>query len=219
VLVLLIAAAVTGAAVLLTSDDEGGNGPPSAGTAAPPRRAPPTHASRPESRGETQRTKPNGTRRQVHQAVGVSQAASLDASQRRVVRVVRGYVAALNAGNGGRACSLFVPGALAGVDFPRDRGSCARSLSASVGYRDPRGFPVFKRSRIARILAVAISGPQARVTATTVTRFADNREPSVEDDVIYLQERNRRWSIAKPSATLYRAIGVGNIPTRVLAPP
>ena len=52
-----------------------------------------------------------------------------------------------------------------------------------------------------------------------MTRFADNREPSVEDDVVYLRRQGGRWLIAKPSATLYRAIGVGNIPPQVLAPP
>jgi hypothetical protein len=112
-----------------------------------------------------------------------------------------------------------VPGAMDAVDFPRDRGGCAPSLSASVGYRDPRGFPVYDRSRIARIPKVAMQGSGARVTATIVTRFADNREPSIEDDVIYLRRVGTRWLIAKPSATLYRAIGVGNIPPQALAPP
>jgi hypothetical protein len=52
-----------------------------------------------------------------------------------------------------------------------------------------------------------------------VTHFADNREPSIEDDVIYLRRGAGRWLIAKPNATLYRAIGVGNIPPSALAPP
>ena len=117
------------------------------------------------------------------------------------------------------SCIAFVPGALARVDFPRDRGSCAASLSASVGYRDPRGFPVYDRSRIGRIPSVSIDGSGARVVATIVTHFAGDREPSVEDDLIYLQNEEGRWLIVKPSATLYRAIGVGDIPPQVLAPP
>ena len=64
-----------------------------------------------------------------------------------------------------------------------------------------------------------IDGSEARVVATTVTHFAGNREPSVEDDLIYLQSQGGRWLIAQPSATLYRAIGVGDIPPEVLAPP
>ena len=103
--------------------------------------------------------------------------------------------------------------------LPRHGADCGRSLTASIGYRDPRGFPVFAGARVARIRAVAIDGPEARVTATTVTRFADNREPSVEDDVIYLNRRKGRWLIEKPGATLYRAIGVGDIPPEALAPP
>jgi hypothetical protein len=113
----------------------------------------------------------------------------------------------------------LAPGALSGVSFPRDRGTCGATLSASIGYRDPRGFPVFAGARVARIAAVTITGVEARVTATTVTRFADNREPSVEDDLIYLRQADGRWLVAKPSATLYRAIGVGDIPPQVLAPP
>jgi hypothetical protein len=151
--------------------------------------------------------------------VSESKSPSLDTAQRDVVRSVRAYVAALNDHDGRRACALFLPGALSGVDFPRDEGDCADSLSASVGYRDPRGTPVYRRSRVARIPSVEIDGSQARVTATTVTRFADNREPSVEDDVVYLVQRGGRWRIAKPSVILYRAIGVGDIPPRVLAPP
>ncbi len=78
---------------------------------------------------------------------------------------------------------------------------------------------MFAGVRVARIPAVAIDGSEARVTATTVTRFADNREPSVEDDVIYLRRPKGRWLIEKPGAALYRAIGVGDIPPRALAPP
>ena len=141
--------------------------------------------------------------------------------------MVRAYTAALNARDGGRVCRLFVPGALAQVDFPRDRGSCDASLSASIGYRDPRGFPVYERSRIGRISSVTVDGSEggdpsdasARVVATTVTHFAGNREPSVEDDLVYLRNEGERWRIVKPSATLYRAIGVGDIPPQVLAPP
>ena len=72
---------------------------------------------------------------------------------------------------------------------------------------------------MARIASVNIDGTDARVVATIVTDFAGNREPSIEDDVIYLRQRGGRWLIAKPSAALYRAIGVGDIPPTVLAPP
>jgi len=66
---------------------------------------------------------------------------------------------------------------------------------------------------------VSIDGSDARVVATIVTHFAGDREPSVEDDLIYLRNEGGRWLVVKPSATLYRAIGVGDIPPQVLAPP
>ena len=133
--------------------------------------------------------------------------------------MVRAYVAALNSHDGKRVCALFAPGALNRLKFPRDRGDCAASVSASIGYRDPRGFPVYERSRVPRIRSVTIDGSDARVVATVVTRFAGNREPSIEDDIVYLRDEGGRWLLAKPSATLYRAIGAGDIPPSVLAPP
>ena len=167
--------------------------------------------------------KPSGRRESTHQAVKAAVAANeparLDPAERRVASVVREYVDALDSRNGERACALFVPGALRTVRFPLDRGDCARSLGSSIGYRDPRGFPVYAGSRVARINSVAIEGADARVVATTVTDFAGNREPSVEDDVVYLRQEDGRWLISKPSAALYRAIGVGDIPPSVLAPP
>jgi hypothetical protein len=155
----------------------------------------------------------------VHAAVSETKPARLDPAQLRVAGVVRGYIAALDARNGARACASFVPGGLDHVHFPHDRGSCASSLTASIGYRDPRGFPVYKASRVARIRSVDLTGEDARVVATVVTDFAGNREPSVEDDVVYLRHQDGRWLIVKPSAALYRAIGVGDIPPTVLAPP
>jgi hypothetical protein len=163
--------------------------------------------------------RPKPTRAAVREAVAESDVAHLEGEQRAVARVVRAYVAALSSRDGGRACSLFAPGALSRIDLPRDRGGCDESLSASIGYRDPRGYPVYSSSRVARIPSVVVEGSSARVTATTVTRFAGTREPSVEDDLVYLREQDGRWLIAKPSATLYRAIGVGNIPPSVLAAP
>jgi hypothetical protein len=138
--------------------------------------------------------------------------------EREVKRVVKGYVSALNDGGGARVCDLLVPGAVDEVELPRARGDCAGSLTASIGYRDPRGLPVFKDSRITRILGVEVSGDEARVTATIVTRFADRNEPSVEDDVVYLTRDRERWLIAKPSAAIYRAIGA-EPPPQAITPP
>lgn len=220
--VLLVAALATAAGVLLISGDDGsdnGGRPVGDSPASPAPAQTTTTRSRTPHQATHQTTHHPSTHREVHQAVRESPAPRLDPGQRQVARVVRAYIGALDARDGARACELFIPGVLSEVQFPRDRGTCGGSLSASIGYRDPRGFPVFQSSRVARIPAVAVEGSAARVTATTVTRFADNREPSVEDDVIYLRKQGDAWLIAKPSAALYRAIGVGNIPPQVLAPP
>jgi hypothetical protein len=218
-LVWLVAAVITGAAVLLitSSGDEGG--PPSPRSPRPPATHPPRARHHGEAARAAPRTAAGRTREQVHRAVAESPRARLDAAERDVVRVVRAYVTALDTRDGARACDRFAPGALDSVRFPRERGTCARSVSASIGYRDPHGFPVFRHSRIARVVDVAVEGGSARVTATTVTRFAGDREPSVEDDLIYLALEGGRWLVVKPDALLYRAIGAGNIPPSVLTPP
>ncbi len=217
----LAAAALAAAAgvLILSGDDEGGPQQPAGQQGVPTEPGGATRQQPDRPRGQSPRSDEQGTRAAVQEAVRSSPAPRLDPGQREVGRVVRAYVAALNARDGGRVCGLFIPGAMAEVEFPRDRGSCAASLSASIGYQDPRGFPVFDRSRIGRIPSVTIDGSQARLVATTVTHFAGDREPSVEDDLIYLRNENGRWLIVKPSATLYRAIGVGDIPPQVLAPP
>jgi hypothetical protein len=210
----------TAAGVLIVSEGDDDSGPPQpAGQqGVRPQRGEPASRQPPEA-GDAQRADEQDTRAAVQQAVRSSPDPRLDPEQRRVVRAVRAYVEALNDRDGGRACGLFVPGALAEVEFPRDRGSCAASLSASIGFRDPRGFPVYDRSRIGRVPSVAIDGSEVTVVATTVTHFAGNREPSVEDDLIYLRNEAGRWLMVKPSATFYRAIGAGDIPPQVLAPP
>jgi ketosteroid isomerase-like protein len=213
-LVWLLAAVAAGVGVLLlTAGGDDSNPTPRTNTAASPQ--PPSNERHPPTENE----QAGSTHAQVQEAVRENPAARLDPEQRAVVRVVRDYMAALDARDGARACSQFVPGALGAVRFPRDRGGCARSLSASIGYRDPRGFPVFRSVRVARVTGVKLEGDAARVTATTVTQFAGNRQPSVEDDLVYLTKHGDRWLIAKPSAELYRALGAGPIPPSVLTPP
>ena len=136
-------------------------------------------------------------------------------------QAARDYIDALNARDGAAVCELFAPGVLDAVDLPEPRGDCAASVSASIGYRDPRGLPVWKRAHPThlRVAKLGEDGGSAEVVATVVTTFADRDELSTEDDVIYLTRDGDRWLLAKPSATFYRAIGVGDIPASVLAPP
>lgn len=210
----LLVAVAAGIGVLLVSaagDDS--NPPPEQGTAPATR----PETARPHHPPDEERA--GSTHAQVREAVSENPPATLHAQQRAVVRVVRAYVSALDVRDGAKVCRQFASNALDGVRLPRDRGDCAASLSASIGYRDPRGFPVFRGARVARITNAAVDGTTARVTATTVTRFAGNRQPSVEDDVVYLTRAGRRWVIAKPSAELYRAIGAGQIPPSAFSPP
>jgi hypothetical protein len=136
-----------------------------------------------------------------------------------IAQTIREYVAAINAENGERVCALLVPGAEKELKAPKPRGGCAPTLSASIGYADPRGSPVWKRSEIRSGLKVTESDDRARVTVAMVHRFADRKFVSVEDDVIYLRRQGDRWLIVKPSATLYRAIGVPEVPLSALKPP
>jgi hypothetical protein len=141
------------------------------------------------------------------------------ADERAVARSVRRYVSAIDDRDGDALCALLVPGAIDEVELPKDRGSCAASLAASIGYRDPRGLPVWKTARVAELRSVEVTGDSAKVIVTTVTRFADRAEVSVEDDVVYLQRSGEDWLIAKPSSTLYRAVGIADVPPSVLSPP
>jgi hypothetical protein len=144
---------------------------------------------------------------------------SLTPDERAAVRAVRSYVDALDARDGEAVCALVAPGELDAVELPETRGDCAASLTASIGYRDPRGLPVWKTARVVAVPSVDVEGDGAKVVATTVTEFADRDEPSIEDDVVYLVRSGDEWLIAKPSSTLYRAIGVADVPPSVLAPP
>jgi hypothetical protein len=138
-------------------------------------------------------------------------------AEREVRRAVRDYVGAIDERDGAALCELVAT--LRELELPVEKGGCAASVSASIGYRDPRGIPVFERAALAGDADVELSGNEARATATVVTEFADRAEPSVEDDVIYLERRGGGWAIAKPSSTIYRAIGTPDIPPDVLAPP
>jgi hypothetical protein len=138
--------------------------------------------------------------------------------QRAVMRTVRAYIEGLVDHDGGRVCSLFAPGALDSLDLPVDRGDCAASLSASIGFRDPRGIP-WRDTRIQEFVEVSVNPPEARATVNVFTRFAGDREPSIEDDLIYLEQSGGRWLIVKPSTTIYRAIGVAEIPLDAIRPP
>ena len=121
--------------------------------------------------------------------------------------------------DGAAVCGAFVPGALDSIDFPREGLGCADRVQRSLGYRDPRGLPVWRDSRLGGAISAQVDGAAARVTVTVITTYAGDREPSVEDDLVYLARAGDGWLIVKPSATIYRAIGVAELPPGVISPP
>ena len=145
---------------------------------------------------------------------------SLSESDReQVTAAVRTYIAAINADDGEAVCALLGPGALRGVKLPSVLADCGSSLDVSIGERGGGGTPVWRRTRLHELNAVSVAEDRARVTATVSHDFSDRPEPSVEEDVIYLDRVGDEWLIAKPSASFYRAIGYPEPPLSSLTPP
>jgi hypothetical protein len=142
-----------------------------------------------------------------------------DADSAAVSAVVRSYVAALDGHDAGSVCSLIAPGGLPVSDLPKRRGGCRPSLRASIGTRPTNGGPAWRSTEIVELKPEAVGGDRARVTATVTHHFSDRKYVSVEDDVIYLERAGARWLLAKPSATLYRAVGYAQPPLRAFSPP
>jgi hypothetical protein len=138
--------------------------------------------------------------------------------EREADRTARAYILGLDARDGEAVCDLLAPGVIEQIELPEPRGDCAASLEASIGYRDPRGLPVWEGATVPNLRVSALDDGAATVVATVVSHFAD-REDSVEDDLVYLSRAADRWLIAKPSATLYRAVGIADVPPSVLSPP
>jgi hypothetical protein len=142
-----------------------------------------------------------------------------EGDEEAVSAAIDAYVDALNRRDSAAVCSHFAPGAVPLQELPRRRGGCVGSVGASLGSRPPRGGPAWRRTRVAEVTAVSVEGGGARATATVIHRFRDRKQPSTEEDVIYLTRVGDRWLLAKPSATFYRAVGYGDPPLRALTPP
>lgn len=131
-----------------------------------------------------------------------------------------GYIDAIEARDGETLCSLLPPGFERELKPPVQRGECAATLEASIGYEDPRGFPVWTATTLNSVERASIGDDPAtaRLTAMIVTEF-EGREPSVESDIAYLELVGGRWRLAQPTGALYRAIGDPELPPTVIAPP
>lgn len=215
----LVLAGLAGFLVALALGDDEGEAPRPATTASPQARASDGPGPERVPADRKDRPDPDPDPHPDEVAEGPSGPAPAGEPERAAAATMRAYVAALDAGNGERACSLFAPGALDRLDFPRERGTCAASVEASLGYRDPRGLPVWRSSEVTDAISAEVDGAEARVVATIFTRYAGVREPSIEDDIAYLRAAGPRWLIVKPTATIYRAVGIAEIPPSVIAPP
>ena len=141
------------------------------------------------------------------------------ADRSAVASVVSAYIRALDRHDAARVCALLVPRALDPTERPTPRGGCRPSLRASIGTRPRDRAPAWRRTSLVEVKTENLGEDRARVSATVTHHFSDRKYVSVEDDVIYLERLGGRWLLAKPSATLYRAVGYAEPPLRAFAPP
>jgi hypothetical protein len=182
---------------------------------------PPSDAVEPRDRAEEESLGPAATEASPEApAQGPESAGELSEEDGAAVSsVVRAYIAALNRHAAAGVCALLAPGALDPGELPKRRGGCRPSLRASIGTEPRGGGPAWRRTSLGELDTQALGDDRARVTGTVTSRFSDRKYVSVEDDVIYLQRVGGRWLLAKPSGTLYRAIGYPEPPLTALTPP
>lgn len=135
------------------------------------------------------------------------------------VAAVTDYIRALDRHDGARVCALLLPGALNLGQLPKRRGGCRPSLAASIGTPPRGGGPAWRKTTLVAVKPEDLGDHRARISATVTHHFSDRKYVSVEDDVIYLQRLGGRWLLAKPSATLYRAVGYESPPLGAFTPP
>lgn len=226
---LIVAAAVSACIGLSACGGSGGGGASTAAGTVPPAQQPtgevkgklPPGAVGPTDTAEEAAEGPAATEASPEApAQGPSATGDLSNSDTAAVdSLVSAYIGGLDRHDAAAVCSRLAPGALDPAELPRRRGGCAPSLSASIGYRRPGGPPAWRRTAMVELKSVALGDDRARATATVTHHFADRKYVSVEDDVIYLERVGGRWLLAKPSGTLYRAVGYPQPPLRALSPP
>jgi hypothetical protein len=97
--------------------------------------------------------------------------------------------------------------------------SCRSSLRAAIGTPPRGGAPAWRKTTLVEVKPEDLGEARARLSATVTHHFSDRKYVSVEDDVIYLERVGGRWLLAKPSGTLYRAVGYPQPPLTALSPP
>lgn len=150
---------------------------------------------------------------------GPSGPAPSSTDEKAAAEAARAYVEAIDRRDGSDVCGAFAEDGLDSLKLPVARASCPASLEASLGYKSKNGQPVWDHSEMTQDVSAQIDGDSARVVATVFTQYADVREPTIEDDIFYMTRSGDDWLIVKPSATLFRAVGIGDVPLEALQPP
>jgi hypothetical protein len=140
-------------------------------------------------------------------------------NQSAATTTVSDYIRALDRHDAARVCALFVPGGLDPRLLPEHRRGCRPSLQASIGTPPRGGGPAWRKTSLVEVKAEDIGDSRARVNATVTHHFSDRKYVSVEDDVVYLERLGGQWLLAKPSGTLYRAVGYESPPLEAFRPP
>lgn len=143
--------------------------------------------------------------------------------ERTAALTAQGFIVAIDDRDARAICRALTPEAANRLELPETGNNCATSVEASIGFADPRGFPVWESSNPAGPISAELDEEATRATVvlTVATRYADGREPTVEDDIIYLVRPTDSdpWQVSGFGTTLLRAIGTGDIPPSALAPP
>jgi len=151
---------------------------------------------------------------------GPSGPAPSSEDETKAAAAARAYVEAIDDRDGSGVCDAFEPADPGEfLDLPVRRDSCPASFEASFAYKGKDGQPVWKSSELTGDISAQIDGDSARVVATVFTKYADIRQPTIEDDIVYLSRAGDGWLVVKPSSTLYRAVGIADVPLAALEPP
>jgi hypothetical protein len=150
----------------------------------------------------------------------------VDAAERHQVAAAEDayadYVEAINRRDGAELCRLLDPSFTDELALPVRSGSCAQRLSRSIGYRDPRGTPAWKRTVMSGVESALLrEGARVQLSVAIVTEFRDRDQASVESDIAYLEPAGRRgaYVLAKAPSSLWRAVGKPDVPPYVITPP
>ena len=155
---------------------------------------------------------------------GLSRPDREDLAERRALRAARrayrSYLLAINARSGESLCRMIAPGFLDELRPPARGGDCPDRIRRSIGFRDPRGTPVWESTTLNGFESALLGGEGGvQLSATITTAFADRSQPSVETDIAYLEPVAGGYRFAKASAAMWRAVGKPDVPPQVIAPP